>query len=75
MKLNLFTILLFFSIQGQNINVNNDYEYNLIRFLILNNEINSNYSLNIRPLDVNNISNNYNVNYKTILKKKIIKYY
>ena len=70
MKLNLFTILLFFSIQGQNINVNNDYEYNLIRFLILNNEINSNYSLNIRPLDVNNISNNYNVNYKTILKKK-----
>ena len=38
---------------SQNINVNNNFEYNYLRSSILNSEINTNLSFNIRPLNLN----------------------
>ena len=70
MRLLFLAIFISFSVYSQNIDVNNDFEYNMIRYLILNNDIQSNYSLNIRPINSNNISENYQDNYNVIFKAK-----
>ncbi len=48
-----FCFFLFFtlSIKCQNINVNNDFNYSLIRISTLNGDLKSNYSFNVRPLN------------------------
>ena len=75
---NYFLLILFsFNLFSQNIDVNNDFLYQNIRSGILSEDIKSNYSLNIRPLNISNIySNNININYnnfhKTIVEKKNI---
>ena len=70
MRFGYLAILISFSVYSQNIDVNNDFEYSSIRYLILNNNIQSNYSLNIRPINSNNISENYQKKYSTIFKTK-----
>ena len=68
MKLkNLFFLLFPIIIFGQNINVNNDFNNQLIRFSVLSNEIDTDLSLNIRPLNFNEFSEILNTQYSTIL--------
>ena len=55
---------------SQNINVNNNFEYDYLRSSILNGEINTNLSLNIRPLNQNAFPESLFKNYKHIYKNK-----
>ena len=48
-----FFFLIVNLIQSQSIDVNNEFNYNQIRNLILSNKINTDYSLNIRPILAN----------------------
>ena len=61
-------ILIFFSINlfSQNIDLNNDYYYSLLRSSVLSGDITTNYSFNIRPLNFNHFSGNLNTPFKTI---------
>ena len=62
-------ILLFFPILivGQNINLNNDFNNQLIRHSVLANEINTDLSFNVRPLNVHSFTEVLGNQYKTIL--------
>ena len=51
---------------GQNINLNNDFNNQLIRYSVLKNEIDTELSFNIRPLNVNSFSEILANQYKTI---------
>ncbi len=65
----LKNLLLFFPIYiiGQNINLNNDFNNQLIRYSVLSNEINTDLSFNVRPLNVHSFSEVLGNQYKTIL--------
>ena len=52
---------------GQNINLNNDFNNQLIRHSVLANEINTDLSFNIRPLNAHSFSEAIGGQYKTIL--------
>ena len=54
----------------KNINVNNDFNYSLIRNSILSGLIDVNYSLNIKPLEVTDFKGILPNQFKTILKNK-----
>ena len=67
MKLkNLFFLFFPILIIGQNINVNNDFNNQLIRYSVLANEIDTELSFNIRPLNLNSLNNIIGDQYKTI---------
>ena len=71
MKLKYLFFLLFpIFILGQNINLNNDFNNQLIRYSVLANEINTDLSFNIRPLNFNSFSEVLRNQYKTILNNK-----
>ena len=71
MKLNnLFLIFFPILISGQNINLNNDFNNQLIRYSVLANEIETELSLNVRPLNFNSFSNVLSNQYKTILSNQ-----
>ena len=63
-------ILFFFSsfIYSQNIDVNNDFNYSLLRNAILKGDISTNYSLNIKPVDLQKFESLFNKQYKTIIE-------
>ena len=68
MKLkNLFFLIFPILIVGQNINLNNDFNNQLIRYSVLSNEIETELSFNIRPLNLNSFSKVLGNQYKTIL--------
>ncbi|MEL1232237.1 MAG: hypothetical protein VXA26_13080, partial [Candidatus Neomarinimicrobiota bacterium] len=68
MKLkNLFFLSFPIFIIGQNINLNNDFNNQLIRYSVLANEISSDFSFNVRPLNVHSFSEVLGNQYKTIL--------
>ena len=54
MKSFYIIVLFSLSITSQNINVNNEFNYLLLRTKHLNGEINTSHSFNIRPLNLNN---------------------
>ena len=60
----LFNTLLIF---GQNINLNNDFNNQLIRYHVLTNKIDTELSFNVRPLNLNSFSEVFINQYKTIL--------
>ena len=62
----LFPILLF----GQNINLNNEFNNQLIRYSKLLDEIDTELSFNIRPLNLNSFSKIIDNQYKTILSNQ-----
>ena len=70
MRLFLILLLTSFSLNSQNINLNDDFSYKLIRNAILLNEIETNYSLNLRPLNINNLKGFPLKNYNSIYKSK-----
>ena len=63
----LFSSVILF---GQNINLNNDFNNQLIRYNILSNEIDTKLSLNIRPLNSSLFKDIIGNQYKTIFKNK-----
>ena len=63
----LFSI---YSLNAQNINVNNSFIYDNLRNSILIGEIDTKYSLNIKPIPIDNFNENLNNSFKTILKNK-----
>lgn len=68
MKLkNLFFLFFPIFIIGQNINLNNDFNNQLIRYSVLANEIKTDLSFNVRPLNVHSFSEVLRNQYKTIL--------
>ena len=68
MKLkNIFFLLYPIVLIGQNINLNNDFNNQLIRYSVLANEIDTKLSFNVRPLNVNSFSEILGNQYKTIL--------
>ena len=68
MKLkNLFFVFIPTFIIGQNINLNNDFNNQLIRYSVLANEINSDLSFNVRPINFNLFSEFLSSQYKIIL--------
>ena len=67
MKLkNLFFLFFPILIIGQNINLNNDFNNQLIRYSVLTNKINTDLSFNVRPLNYNSFSQIIGNQYKTI---------
>ena len=64
----LFIGILCFKLNSQNINVNDEFNYNLIRNSSLSEDSISNYSLNIRP--INSQHTFLNKEYKTIYSNK-----
>lgn len=54
-KIYLLSLLIFSIGNSQNINVNNNYFYDQIRFGVINGDIDTNYSQNIKPLNSKNI--------------------
>lgn len=71
MKLfNLFFILISHITLSQNINVNNDYNYSLIRTAILSNQIESEFSLNLKPINSTELKKIGSNQHKTIFKNK-----
>ncbi len=68
MKLNnLFFLLFPILIIGQNINLNNDFNNQLIRYSVLTNKIDTELSFNVRPLNFNSFSEILENQYKKIL--------
>ncbi len=68
MKLkNLFFLFYTLLIFGQNINLNNDFNNQLIRYHILTNKIDTELSFNVRPLNFNSFSDLIRNQYKTVL--------
>ncbi len=67
-----FLIFFFFllSINSQNINVNNSYNYDLLRTSILKGKIITGYSLNLKPIESNDFNELLTYQYKTIFKNK-----
>ena len=51
---------------GQNLNLNDDFNNQLIRYSVLSNKIDTEVSLNIRPLNFNSFSKVLGNQYKTI---------
>ena len=71
MRIIIINLILLSSLNSQNINVNNDYNYNKLRSSILSGEFTSSYSLNTRPINLNeNIENLFGNQYKLIFKNK-----
>ena len=66
----IFIFFLSLQIFSQNINLNNDFNYSLIRTSIIQGEINTDYSMNIRPLDVNSFESLFKDQYKVVFKNK-----
>ena len=64
----IFFLFLPIFIVGQNINLNNDFNNQLIRYTVLANEIDTELSFNLRPLNVNSFLDVLGNQYKTILK-------
>ena len=68
MKLkNLFFLFFPIILIGQNINLNNDFNNQLIRYSVLANEIETELSFTVRPLNFNSFSEILGNQYKTIL--------
>jgi len=67
-------IIFFFSslLQSQSIDINNDFNYSLIKKSILLGEINPNISLNIRPIQTKSISNLFENKFKTLYSNNTI---
>ena len=63
----LFLLIVPFILAGQNINLNNDFNNQLIRYSVLANEIETEMSFNIRPLNYNSFSKVLKNQYKIIL--------
>ena len=71
MKLkNLFFLFFPILIIGQNINLNNDFNNQVIRYSVLANKIDTNLSFNVRPLNVNSFSEVLGKQYRTILSNQ-----
>ncbi len=69
MRILIIYLLLSFSLNGQNINVNNEFNYNKLRKSVLLGEIETNYSLNTRPINLNgSIEDLFKNQYKVIYK-------
>ena len=67
----LFLIIHFsLSIHSQSVNINNTYNYNVIRSSVLSGEFKTNFSLNIKPIDYNSFSEIIGKEFKTIIKSK-----
>ena len=67
----LFLLLLFpVFLTSQNIDVNNDFDYILLRYKILSGEIDSDNSFNIRPIHSNSLNNYNHISYKNIFTNK-----
>ena len=67
MKLkNLFLLFIPILSIGQNINLNNDFNNQLIRYSVLANQIDTELSLNIRPLNFKSFSKFLGNQYKII---------
>ena len=67
MKLNTLLFLLFpILIFGQNINLNNDFNNQFIRYAVLSNKIDTELSLNVKPLNLNSFSEIIGNQYKII---------
>ena len=60
----LFLLIVPFILAGQNINLNNDFNNQLIRYSVLANEIETEMSFNIRPLNYNSFSKVLKINIK-----------
>jgi len=69
-KIYFFLILFSLNIYNQNINVNNNYNYENIRASILNQNLFTENSLNIRPLNIANFDGLILNQYKNIFKNK-----
>ena len=66
-----------FTIQSQNVNVNNDYNYSLLRYSSIDGSLETDLSFNIKPVKFNNdlrelLANNYRNIFSN--KKKSIEY-
>ena len=70
MKKKIFFLLINSLLFSQNIDINNNFNYNLIRSSILNGDIKSEYSLNIRPLEYNSFKSILNNEYVTIINNQ-----
>jgi hypothetical protein len=68
--LTLFLYIFFFKSWCQNIDVNNTYNYELIRNSILNGEVDSDFSLNIRPLKAESFDSLLTNQFKTIYSNR-----
>ncbi len=68
MRTVLIIFLFSLNINGQNLNINNDFDYSLIRNSILLGETKTNYSFNIRPLIANNFEALLKSPFKTVFK-------
>lgn len=67
----IFFVFIYSSLNSQLIDLNNDFNYSLLRNSILNNETSTELSLNIRPLSFNNdFKDLFKSQYKTIYKNK-----
>ncbi|MAR78123.1 MAG: hypothetical protein CMD43_04170 [Gammaproteobacteria bacterium] len=68
----LIILILFISLfnKAQNININNSFNYSLIRNSVLEGNIETDYSFNLKPLLSNSFNELINNQYKTILKNK-----
>ena len=69
-KIYFFLILFSLNIYNQNINVNNNYNYENIRASILNQNLFTENSLNIRPLNIANFDGLILTQYKNIFKNR-----
>ena len=66
----LFFLLISFSIFSQALNVNNDFNYSLIRNSVLSGDIDTNFSFNIRPINQDYFSEIIGKEFKTIFKNQ-----
>ncbi len=64
----IFLLFFIIKLSCQNINVNNDFDYNLIRTAILKNDIKTKFSLNIKPIDYSMFKEINLDRFKTILE-------
>ena len=70
MKLkSLFYLIYPFLTFGQNINLNNDFNNQFIRYYVLTDQIDTEFSFNIKPLNSKYFSEIIGNQHKTILKK------
>tara|TARA_B100000989_G_C19530122_1_gene469150 strand:+ start:1327 stop:3000 length:1674 start_codon:yes stop_codon:yes gene_type:complete len=66
----ILILLTFFELNCQNISLNNDYIYSELRTLSIDGTLKTNFSFNIKPINIENIKDYQSIKFKNLLGNK-----
>ena len=70
MRFLIFLLFFYSNLNSQNINLNDEFSYSILRNSVLNSTAETELSFNIRPIESNNFENFFENQYKIVLENK-----